>query len=560
MSEGQPASLADARIAIGAQPISDAAPAGADIRRDPEFEAIEAEIRRMDADGPGAVRWPAVIEGAADVIANKSKDFLIGVWLTYGLAREEKWHGLAIGFSILRDMLDHYWEAMQPSVKRERARVGAAEWLVGRLVPLVADWQAEPANPAVLAAFVALDDVDRLMNERLTKENVAFGELVRAVRPHAEAVRRAAAEAVEREAREADRVKAAEAAAVDEAAPKIAAEPAVSAKPAPPPPPVATTAAPPVAVPAAPIAAPPAGGGPELDRAVSQLETSMRQHAEALRSANLFDPRSYILLRTATWLGIHQLPPQQGGRTMLPPPANDRVLAIETMRQAGNSDGAIRALESLLSSSPFFLDGQRMVHDALAGLGPQAEAAKAAVIQQVGAFARRLPGLEDLAFNDGRPFAAAATREWLASMANSSGGTESGVEEGEGDAAKAVLQLAGAGKLNDAFILLGDEIRHAGGGRARFTLQLLQAQICLEANLAAIAVPLVLGLARAMAEHHLEDWEPRLAARAAEITVRALTHAEAVKYVIEGERVAALQMARVRLAGLDPASAARLMK
>jgi type VI secretion system protein VasJ len=560
MSEGQPAPFGDARVAVGAKPISDAAPAGADIRRDPEFEVIEAEIRRMDADGPSAVRWPAVIEGAADVIAHKSKDLLIGVWLAYGLAREEKWHGLAVGFSILRDMVDHYWESMQPSAKRERARVGAAEWLVGRLVPLVADWPTEPANPAVLPAFAALDDVDRLMNERLTKENVAFGELIRAVRPHAEAVRRAVAEAAEREASEAEHVKAVEAAAAEGSAPKIAVEPAVPEKPVAPPPPVVPVAAPPVAIPAAPIAAPPAGAGPELDRAVSQLETSMRQHAEALRSANIFDPRCYILLRTATWLGIHQLPPQQGGRTMLPPPANDRISAIETMRQAGNSVDAIRALESLLSSSPFFLDGQRMVHDALASLGQQAEAAKAAVIQQVAAFASRLPGAENLAFNDGRPFAAAATRDWLANMTASSSRTDSSVVQGEGGAAKAVLQLAGTGKLNDAFILLGNEIRNAGGGRARFTLQLLQAQICLEANLAAIAVPLVLGLARVTAEHRLDDWEPGLAARAAEITVRALTHAEAIKYVIEGERLAVLQMARVRLAGLDPASAARLMK
>jgi type VI secretion system protein VasJ len=114
MSEGLSTVFADSRTAIGAQPISAAAPAGRDIRRDADFEAIEAELRRMDADGPGAVNWRKVVDGAAQVLSQRSKDLLAAVWLTYGLAREEGWQGLAVGMAILRGMVDEYWEAMQP--------------------------------------------------------------------------------------------------------------------------------------------------------------------------------------------------------------------------------------------------------------------------------------------------------------------------------------------------------------------------------------------------------------------------------------------------------------
>ncbi|MHB8885008.1 MAG: type VI secretion system protein TssA [Methylovirgula sp.] len=556
MSQGPSALFADARIAIGAQPVSSEAPAGADIRRDPDFETLEAEIRRMDADGPTAVRWRNVVDNASEILAHRSKDLLVGVWLTYGLTREEEWQGLAVGLSILRDMVGDHWDAMQPTVKRERARVGAAEWLVGRLVPLVAEWPTDgAAAPEILAATSALDEVERIMNERLTKENVAFGELVRSLRPHADAARRVVAEAAERAAREAAQQRAAmekpvaaegQPADADAATAPIAVASALQT-------PVR------VAAPAAPIAAAPTSVGPDLDRAVSQLETAMRQHAEALRLANLFDPRSYVLLRTATWLGISQLPPQQNGRTLLPPPPNDRLAAVETMRQAGKQEDAVRALESLISSSPFCLDAQRQVHDVLSGFGAQGEAAKAAVATLVSGFIRRLRGVEDLTFNDGRPFANAATREWLASLAPQADGAQNAGEADLGSA-KAAVQLASSGKLPEAFALLSEELRHAGGGRTRFSLQLLEAQICLDANLPAMAVPLVIGLTRTASEYNLDRWEPSLAARAAEITVRALTHADAVKFAVESERLATLQAARIRLAGLDPAAAARFIR
>ncbi len=552
MSEGPSALFADSRVAIGVQPVSADAPAGVDIRRDADFEALETEIRRMDADGPGAVHWRTVVEGASKIVAHRSKDLLVGVWLVYGLAREEEWPGLATGLMILRDMVEDHWDAMQPPAKRERARVGAAEWLVGRLVPLVTEWKAQDtAAPAIVAASVALDDVDRIMNERFTKENAAFGELVRALRPNVDAAKRMIAEAAERAAR-------AEAQAAASEAPTKSPEPASSgtAPAAPPPPPPSA----PAAAPAVTVAAPPSiAAVADLERAVSQLETAMRQHAEALRLANIFDPRSFVLLRTATWLSITQLPPQQNGKTALPPPAHDRIAAIDTMRQAGKHEDAIRALESLIASAPFYLDAQRMVFDGLSTFGAQGEAAKAAVAAQLAAFIQRLRGIEDLAFNDGRPFAAGATREWLASLAASSD-CSSNKSDADLGPAKAALQLAGAGKLPDAFAILSEELRRAGGGRARFSLQLLEAQICLDANLTAMAVPLAIGLTRATTEHNLEGWEPSLAVRAAEIAVRALTHAEAVKYAVEADRLAALHIARVRLAGLDPAAAIRLVR
>src|SRR5882757_4095672 len=124
----------DERAGLGAAPISAVAPAGTDVRASAEFEAIEAEVRRLETDGPNVVDWPKVTAGALDIITHKSKDLLVGAWGTYGLFRAEGLAGLWVGMSILHGIVVNHWDAAFPPVRRERARVAALEWLFGRLV------------------------------------------------------------------------------------------------------------------------------------------------------------------------------------------------------------------------------------------------------------------------------------------------------------------------------------------------------------------------------------------------------------------------------------------
>ena len=85
---GKGVAFDDPRIAIGASPISSDAVAGEDVRDDPDFDALEAEFRKIETEGPNAVRWNDVIEMASKLLEDRTKDLMIATWLTFGLHRE----------------------------------------------------------------------------------------------------------------------------------------------------------------------------------------------------------------------------------------------------------------------------------------------------------------------------------------------------------------------------------------------------------------------------------------------------------------------------------------
>src|SRR5258708_1935789 len=107
----------DERAGIGAAPISAAAPAGADVRASAEFEAIEAEVRRLETDGPNVVDWPKVTAGGLDIVTHKSKALLVGAWGAYGLFRGEGLAGLWVGMPILPGIIVNHGDGAFPPAR-----------------------------------------------------------------------------------------------------------------------------------------------------------------------------------------------------------------------------------------------------------------------------------------------------------------------------------------------------------------------------------------------------------------------------------------------------------
>ncbi|WP_029002887.1 type VI secretion system protein TssA [Azorhizobium doebereinerae] len=559
MSDLSIAVFEDARCAALQAPLSANAPLGADVREDPAFEDIEAEVRLIDTEGPGGVRWGKVADGGLDLITHRGRDLLVVVWTIYALAQQERWRGIAVGFSALAPMVADHWDAILP--KRERARVGALEWLTVRLTPLVAEMKPEADEAsAVLHASAILEDLQRLLPEKLAKEQVAIGELVRAVRAKAGDAKDMLARAAAAEAEAAARATAASAAAEAAASAPPPAEPARAAD-APAAPASATAPAAHVPPPAAAPPAPPAGGaGPDMERALSALADSMRQHAAVLRDADLADPRSYRLARMAAWLDITVPPEAKGGTTQLFPPGAQRLQSIEALHRAGEHEAVVRNLEAMIGSAPFWLDASRLVCDALALLGPRYGMAVGAVLETTTGFVRRLPELVDLTFSDGTPFADAATRDWLsqhagagAAVAADAPGEDLAELQGE------VRELAANGRKAEALDRLAAARERARDGRQVFDIQALQAQLCLDMDLPGVALPLVVHLQAVADARTLDLWEPALALKAAGLAMRALKHPSAAKVLGEERLRTALEAAQQRLAHLDLRAAARFV-
>ncbi|MGY8668607.1 type VI secretion system protein TssA [Bradyrhizobium sp. UFLA05-109] len=517
----------DARALYGAAAVPGAVPAGADVRDAADFEQLGAEVRRMDADGPAAVDWRKVSTLSLHILANQSKDILIACWAVYGLFRLEGYQGLAVGLTILRGMVDAHWKGLYPPIKRERARVGAVDWLVGRLGPAVAENSATEADyPAVLAAYEALDDLDRQFGEKLVNEHVALGELFRVLKPHYEEAKCAAAEA-------ADRV--AEAAGVEETS-------------------------------AAPVEAVPSAGGAQQAAADLALEAGvddwadfaerlpdmLRQAAAAMRVASPANPKSYLLNRVGSWMRFDALPPDSGGRTEVFPPA-DSIVALEAKVVAGQQADVVNLAEEVAWTGPFWLDAHRHAAEALEQMGSSFETAATVVRGAVTMLVTRYPRILQFHFNNGRPFADDETRAWAAAVIDVTTSPDL-VEEAVADAYK----LIGGGQPQAALERLSRALDGATGERARFVGQLAQARFCVENGFVTTAVPLLEHIEGVVAKRDLESWEPALALEAAELRFRAMTHSESQQMIDEPRRRLALEQIRTRAARIDIARASRL--
>jgi len=549
--------FADQRSDIGARAIAGDAPAGADVRGDPDFEALEAEVRRMDADGPAAIRWSFVVETSLAILSDRSKDLLVAVWAAYGLARLEGYPGLAAGLALVEGLVGGHWQDMQPPQRRERGRIGALDWLFARLAALLADRPPEAADgPALIAAAAALDGLVDAAEARLTSGGLAAGDLVRVLRPLAETARRAAAAAPPPPS---GANGASPPAAAGSAPPTVVATAAPSSAPAISP----SAAAQPAAAagqPAAPAPAVPANAE-DAARGFGALETAMRQYAALLREADLADPRAYVLARTVAWLPVQQPPPHTDRATLLNPPAAERIAGIASLVAAGQHREALALIETTVSSAIFWLDGQRLTVEAMTALGAQFLRAREAVSGLVVAFVRRFPALLDLTFASGEPFASPVTRRWLEETAGLVSHADGCGAGGDGEAATLIAEartLADGGRGRDALGLLAEGLRTTAIGRERFLIRLAQGQIGLEHDMAGVTLPLAAHLADEADARDLESWEPELAVRASELWLKALAHPAAKSLPAEAHRTAS-DRARGRLARTDAATAARYL-
>lgn len=555
MSEHPIPPFEDARSAALLLSLSPASPIGADVRGLPAFEEMEADVRLIETEGPGGVPWERVARIGLELLSSHGRDLLVGAWTTVALTHSEQWRGLALGLDALSAMVKEWWDILPP--KRERARVGALEWMVARLTPVVSALAVgEDDIAAVAHASTLLEDLHTLLPQKLTREQIAFGDLVRAVRPKAEEAKGLLARAAA----------ATEARSRQEAAQAAASAPQPSPVPAPPPQAAPAAPAPatslPDAAPPPPPEVPAGAAGPELDRALGALADSMRRHARQLRETHLADPRSYRLTRAAAWLDISLPPPATGSATQLAAPSAERLEGIAVMGRVGEHEALVRTVEGMIGSAPFWLDANRLAFESLAALGGRHALAAEAVVEMTCAFMRRLPALAEMTFSNGMPFAGPATRAWLEQQAGSgAAGAPAEGQQADGlpELAEEIRGLVGAGKKAEALDRLGAARAEARGGRALFELHIIEVQACLDLDIPGVALPLAQHLEAELERRALDAWEPGLALRATRLALRAFRHPAAEKLLGGPALRAAAETAQRRLARLDLRTAVRLM-
>jgi type VI secretion system protein VasJ len=367
-------------------------------------------------------------------------------------------------------------------------------------------------------------------------------------------------------------------AAAGGASPKGAAgTPANTARAAPAPNTVKTAPAAPVVVPPLPTlpAAPDLSSAEAVTDFLRTVGTALLASAGALRRASVEDPLAYRLMRTGLWLHLSR-PPAAGpnGRTPLQPMPDALRNKLQTLESNQRWPDLLDEAESALGQHRFALVLHRFSATALEALGEPYAAARAALVQELGAQLRRMPGVEELVAANGTPLTDDATRAWLRaevlptgssapaeptatsaalalpplalSEASSSGSSPALEEE-----ARALLD---AGRVHEAVTLLQGAVASATTGRARFLSRLALARLCANAGQLPLARAVYDALDEEVSAHSLDTWEPALAAACLEGWLSTRTPGEKE----EGRVAAKVRNRYRRLARLDSSAALRV--
>lgn len=511
---------------IGRNPIPGAAPAGQDPRYEPEFEQLQAEIDKLTSvTAGGAIDWNRVVDLAGQVLAAKAKDLTSAAYLAVGLMQTRGVDGLALGSRILGDLVATFWEDCFPPKKRMRGRMGAFAWWQEKTLA----WLRNSPDTTPVPA-----DLHQALAANMQALDQELGELMPDFPPLRDVV-----EAVGR-------------------------LPVAQDAPAPGP-----------EAPAAPAQTAPQAPSPQPPSSPSSAAAPAPQDAKAARDAladaalnfaalagreDPADPWPYRASRLAAWVRVRGLPPAEGGRTMIPPPEPATKAALQALLAEGRLLDAARAAEEQVTASLFWLDPHRLCAKALEGLGAGHADALGAVRAELRLFVARLPGVEQLAFADGTPFADAETRAWLASLKASGG--EGGAPARSGLPADANAPLAtalaeaekrfAAKDEAGALDVLGQASRSVADGPSRLRLTLAQMSLLGRAGRWTVAASLAEAVVDELDRRGLEDWDPDLA-------VDALLAAREALAGLGGEAAAqrAAQLA-ARVARIRPAAALHL--
>ncbi len=128
-------------------PVPGPSPCGEDMTFSAEFDQI-AELRREDdptldqGEWVTALKvadWPGVVSTTRQLLAERTKDLRLAMWLTEGLMLTRGLPGLALGLTTCQQLTQRYWADLHPQADDgdQAQRAGNVAWLLQRMVQLL---------------------------------------------------------------------------------------------------------------------------------------------------------------------------------------------------------------------------------------------------------------------------------------------------------------------------------------------------------------------------------------------------------------------------------------
>ncbi|VVP52544.1 type VI secretion system protein TssA [Pseudomonas fluorescens] len=452
--------------------------AGEDVRFSSEFEALESELAKAQSmHESGQTDWLKVQEVGEALLRRQSKDLRVAAWLTWALYQRESFPGLLAGCALLQHLCEHHWAHIHPAKLRTRA--AAIGWLVPRLEHVLSENVAIKEQLPLFRRLVEhLEGLDAVCTEHLGDDAPLLLPLTRRLNSM---VQRAA------DNQPPPGLVGAAVAQVKQAATQLFTADA------------------------------PIDNEKDAHKALRAQQESARPLCAWWLKQKATDWRALRLNRTLLWLPIDAVPERNAEHiTALRGLPADKLKAYRDRYDQGKYADLLVELEASLAKAPFWFDGQHMVWECLQALN--AELAMREVEIHFALLLQRLPGIVELRFHDGAPFAASATRAWIAAHVIPHLQTASAPRKVEVAATQSAWELAleevlpilRKDGLKAAVQILKQGLHSAQGGRVRFFWQFALARLCFMAKKYELAKTQLETLDQTLQDSGLNAWEPDL--------------------------------------------------
>ncbi len=478
-------------LLLGKEPISAEQPTGSDIRYDPVFEELQAEVDKLSSPvAIGTIDWEKVVKLASDILARKSKDLLVASYLAVALIYTRQIDGLAIGMKVYSDLFDQFWDNLYPPKMRMRGRAGAIVWWLEKAETALKQLK-EKTFPGEQINLLRenLKKIDQFLNQNI-EETPSLGPLYDILNSFEQAQPEMTTQAPAKETRGA-----------------ASSEPAKKAHET----------------------------GVEIAEQISSQRDAQRVLSHAFKKMSdaafffwqqdLSNPLVYRLNRIAAWVTVEELPPSTEGRTKIPPPPAQLKDTLYNFKNKGDAEILLRSAEEKLSQFIFWLDINLFVSDTMSILGTQYQRAQDAVCQETGFFIYRFPDLVDLSFSDGTPFASPETKQWLkgivlkpGTLAEDSVAAQEPLSTAQDEdqinkEIEEAEKLIKKGKLLEAIERVQQHLRNSFSQRDKMLWRLALSQLLMNVRQTKLALPYLEQILKDIDNYRLDEYDCMIALR-----------------------------------------------
>lgn len=492
------------------QPIQSTSPVGDDLSYDDRFQAMREEVAKLSD-----INDHFILDTAEHLLKHVAKDMRVASYYAYGRLRRDGMEGWADSLELLALLVHQFGESLLPA--RIESRRAAIEWLTGNTMMMRLDHSQPPTDTCLQRIQSAL--------ALITACTATWPE---SARPELGALNRR----FESEA------------ATPRLLPSSASAPSASVH-------TASTSA---------------FGPIESSR---ELLDGARQMAAYLRQQPQGHFAAWRLIRCARWDTLAELPPHEAsGKTRLSAPRAEIRSHIKRLLLQKQWLELLERIEIAFAegANHFWLDLQYYAYIAQEQAGEAHAAMRHHATADCGLLLKRLPGLENLLFDDGSPFADSATLEWIARHASGEEpratapsplrmNAEAATDWAETETK--ALELAHREGLDNAFAWLHN-LAGQDSERQRFMRQLVMARIAGRSDRADIATHLLSALDVTAEQHRLSVWEPTLAFDVKQQLLRVLKMRIARKDADKPTLARRIDTLLGELTAIDPARAVTL--